>query len=87
MGGAGHGDTAQLVARLRDIRRVGRHLPCPTTAGASLGMLARHVEGHCRFYGVLVETPDAGPRRLSLWEAGAAMGSVPLPWPNTAAPG
>ena len=68
--------------RLGDVRRAGRHLPCPTTAGTSLRMLAKHVEGSCRFYGVLVETPEGGPRRLSLWEAGAAMGSVPLPWPT-----
>ncbi len=45
-------------------------------------MLAKHVEGKCRFYGVVVETPEGGPRRLSLWEAGAAMGSEPLPWPT-----
>ncbi len=57
------------------------HFPCPTTAGSSLSMLGRHVEGRCRFYGTLVEGAN-GPRRLSLWEIGASMGTVPLPWPT-----
>ena len=67
---------------LKDVRRIGPtgHFPCPTAAGTSLDMLARHAAGWSKCYGLLVEGPE-GPRRLSLWETGASMGSVPLPWP------
>ncbi len=68
---------------LAGVRRVGRHLPCPTTAGASLNLLWQHAAGERPFFGTVVELGEQGGsiRRLSLWEAGAAMGTVPLAWP------
>ena len=51
-------------------------------------MLQKHAAGVSSFYGVVVASQAGsasaewgGLRRLSLWEAGAAMGTVPLPWP------